>query len=45
MELLIFVLIVTFLLGAFSALASQDGVDSRDMSDDQRRSSYPISLR
>jgi hypothetical protein len=43
-ELLTFGLIVIFLLGALAALASGVGVDSRDLSDDARRSSYPVSL-
>ncbi len=44
MELLIFAIIVLFLLGAFSALASEVGVDSRDISDDPHRSTYPVSM-
>lgn len=44
MELLLFGIIVVFLLGAFSALASEVGVDSRDLSDDPHRSKYPVSI-
>lgn len=44
MELLISAIITIFLLGAFAALASEVGVDSRDLSDDPHRSSYPVSL-
>jgi hypothetical protein len=43
-ELLIFAVIAIFLLGAFDALASEVGVDSRELSDDPHRSSYPVSL-
>ncbi len=41
MELLI---IVMLLLGVFAALATEVGVDSRDLSDDPHRSAYPVSL-
>ncbi|MFN8631968.1 MAG: hypothetical protein U0838_17115 [Chloroflexota bacterium] len=44
MELLIVAVIAIFLLGAFDALASEVGVDSRDLSDDPHRSTYPVSL-
>ena len=44
MELLIFAIIAIFLLGAFAALASEVGVDSRELSDDPHRSAYPVSL-
>jgi hypothetical protein len=43
-ELLIIAVITIFLLGAFSALASEVGVDSRDISDDPHRSTYPVSI-
>jgi hypothetical protein len=43
-ELLIFAVIAIFVLGAFAALASEVGVDSRDLSDDPHRSTYPVSL-
>jgi hypothetical protein len=43
-ELLIVAFVSIFLLGVFSALASEDGVDSRDLSDDPHRSVYPVSL-
>jgi hypothetical protein len=43
-ELLIVAVIAIFLLGAFAALASEVGVDSRDISDDPHRSTYPVSL-
>lgn len=45
MEPLIIAIVAVFLLGAFSALASEVGVDSRDLSDDPHRSQYPVSLR
>ncbi len=44
MELLVIAVIAIFLLGAFSALASEVGVDSRDISDDPHRSTYPVSI-
>lgn len=44
MELLIVAVIALFILGAFDALASEVGVDSRDLSDDPHRSAYPVSL-
>ncbi len=44
MELLILAIVAIFLLGAFDALASEVGVDSRDLSDDPHRSTYPVSL-
>ena len=44
MELLIVAIIAIFLLGAFAALASEVGVDSRDLSDDPHRSMYPVSI-
>jgi len=43
-ELLIVAIIAIFLLGAFAALASEVGVDSRDLSDDPHRSMYPVSI-
>jgi hypothetical protein len=43
MDLLLFVLVV-FLLGAFAAVASELGVDSRDLSDDPHRSVYPVAI-
>jgi hypothetical protein len=43
-ELLIISIIAVFLLGAFAALASEVGVDSRELSDDPHRSIYPVSL-
>ena len=44
MELLIIAVVAVFILGAFAALASEVGVDSRDLSDDPHRSTYPVSL-
>ena len=44
MELLIVAIIAVFLLGAFDALASEVGVDSRELSDDPHRSMYPVSI-
>ena len=44
MEILIVALIAIFLLGAFAALASEVGVDSRELSDDPHRSMYPVSI-
>ena len=44
MELLVFAVIVVFVLGALDALASEVGVDSRDLSDDPHRSVYPVSM-
>ena len=44
MELLILAIVAIFLLGAFDALASEVGVDSRDLSDDPHRSNYPVSI-
>ena len=44
MEFLIVALIAIFLLGAFAALASEVGVDSRELSDDPHRSMYPVSI-
>ncbi len=44
MELLIFAVIAIFLLGALDALAAEVGVDSRELSDDPHRSTYPVSL-
>ncbi len=44
MELLIVAFVAILLLGGFAALASEVGVDSRDISDDPHRSSYPVSL-
>ena len=44
MELLIVAIIAIFLLGAFAALASEVGVDSRELSDDPHRSMYPVSI-
>ena len=44
MELLIIAIIAVFLLGAFDALASEVGVDSRELSDDPHRSMYPVSI-
>jgi len=43
-ELLIVAIIAIFLLGAFAALASEVGVDSRELSDDPHRSMYPVSI-
>jgi len=43
-ELLIIAIIAVFLLGAFDALASEVGVDSRELSDDPHRSMYPVSI-
>jgi len=43
-EFLIVALIAIFLLGAFAALASEVGVDSRELSDDPHRSMYPVSI-
>jgi len=43
-ELLIIAIIAVFLLGAFAALASEVGVDSRELSDDPHRSMYPVSI-
>jgi hypothetical protein len=43
-ELLIAAVVIIFLLGAFDALASEVGVDSRELSDDPHRSTYPVSL-
>jgi hypothetical protein len=43
-ELLIVAIIAIFLLAAFDALASEVGVDSRDLSDDPHRSMYPVSI-
>jgi hypothetical protein len=40
-ELLI---VIILLLGTFAALATEVGVDSRDLSDDPHRSAYPVSL-
>ena len=45
MEFLIIAVIGVFILGALSALAAEVGVDSRDVSDDPHRSTYPVSLR
>lgn len=45
MEILIFAIVGVFLLGVLSALASEVGVDSRDLSDDPHRPQYPVSLR
>ena len=44
MEFLIIAIIAVFLLGAFDALASEVGVDSRELSDDPHRSMYPVSI-
>lgn len=44
MELLIVAIVAIFLLGAFDALASEVGVDSRELSDDPHRSMYPVSI-
>jgi hypothetical protein len=44
MEIMLIAVIAVFLLGAFSALATEVGVDSRDLSDDPHRSSYPVSI-
>lgn len=44
MEILIAAVLLIFLLGAFAALASEVGVDSRDLSDDPHRSMYPVSI-
>lgn len=44
MELLILAIVAVFLLGAFDALASEVGVDSRDLSDDPHRSNYPVAI-
>lgn len=44
MELLVIAIIAIFLLAALDALASEVGVDSRDLSDDPHRSSYPVSM-
>ena len=44
MELLLVAILTVFVLGAFSALASELGVDSRDLSDDPHRSRYPVSI-
>ena len=44
MELAIIAALCIFLLGAFAALASEVGVDSRDLSDDPHRSVYPVAL-
>jgi hypothetical protein len=41
---MIIAVIAIFLLGAFAALASEVGVDSRELSDDPHRSTYPVSL-
>jgi len=43
-ELLIVAIIAVFLLVAFDALASEVGVDSRELSDDPHRSMYPVSI-
>jgi len=43
-EILIAAVLLIFLLGAFAALASEVGVDSRDLSDDPHRSMYPVSI-
>ena len=32
------------LLAAFAALANEVGVDSRELSDDPRRSAYPVGI-
>ena len=44
MELLILAIIGISLLGVVSVMASEVGVDSRDLSDDPHRSSYPVCL-
>ncbi len=44
MEVLIFAIIALLVLSAVDALASEVGVDSRDLSDDPHRPSYPVSL-
>jgi hypothetical protein len=43
MELLL-IIIAMFILGAFATMASELGVDSRDLSDDPHRSIYPVSI-
>jgi hypothetical protein len=43
MELLL-ILIAMFILGAFATAATELGVDSREMSDDPHRSTYPVSI-
>ncbi len=43
MDLLLMVIAV-FILGAFAAVASELGVDSRDISDDPHRSVYPVAI-
>jgi hypothetical protein len=43
-ELLILAIVAIFLLGAFDALATEVGVDSRELSDDPHRSTYPVSI-
>jgi hypothetical protein len=43
-EILILAAITIFLLGAFGALASEVGADSREMSDDPHRSYKTVAL-
>jgi hypothetical protein len=43
MELLLIAIII-LLLGAFAVTASEYGVDSRDLSDDPHRPSYPVGI-
>ncbi len=44
MEILIFAIIALLVLSVVGALASEIGVDSRDLSDDPHRPFYPVSL-
>ncbi len=43
-ELLILTIVGILLLGVVAARESEIGVDSRDLSDDPHRSSYPVCL-
>ncbi len=43
-DILIFAVVLIVLLSALDALAAGLGVDSREMSDDPRRPTYPVSL-
>ena len=43
MELILFSLMMV-ILAVFAAAANAVGVDSRDMSDDPRRPSYPVTI-
>ncbi len=38
------ILIISLIFGVFAVMASGLGVDSRDLSDDRHRASYPVGI-